>query len=104
MRLDFVLPVEVVHVHDPRVVRGRGHVDDPGAGAGPPGPLQEVQQQVGEQEVAQVVEHKVELEALLGAPLGNQHGPGWGSHRDTVQIKPRLFFFFFLIVFNQGRE
>lgn len=77
-------------MHDSRVVRGRGHIDDPWAEAGPPRPLQYVQQQVGEQEMSQVVEHKVELEALLRALLGNQHGSSFDRTK-TVEIKRGSF-------------
>lgn len=55
-------------------MRGGGHVDYPGALAVLARLLQDVQQQVGQQEVAQVVEGEVELEPVLRLSLGNQHG------------------------------
>lgn len=55
-------------------MRSGGHVDYPGALAVLARLLQDVQQQVGQQEVAQVVEGEVELEPVLRLSLGNQHG------------------------------
>lgn len=71
-------------------MRGGGHVDDPGALAVPARLLQDVQQQVGQQEVAQVVEGKVELEAVLRLSLRNQHGSSCGTqHRGLGQKRGR---------------
>ena len=67
-------------------MRGGGHVDDPGAGAVSPRPLQQVQQQVGQQEVAEVVEPEVELEAVLRLSLRNQHGAGCVTGRQTTRV------------------
>lgn len=55
-------------------MRSGGHVDYPGALAVFARLLQDVQQQVGQQEVAQVVEGEVELEPVLRLDLRNQHG------------------------------
>lgn len=67
-------PVQIVHLYNSCVVRGGGHVDDSGGASPSSGLLQQVQEQVGQQEVAEVIEAEVELEAVLRLSLWNQHG------------------------------
>lgn len=68
--------LEVVQVQLPNVVCGRGHGHHPGAAAGGARRLQVVQEEVGQQEVAQVVHSKVLLEAVLRLPLRHHHHAG----------------------------
>lgn len=81
-------PVQVVHVHNAGVVRRGGHVDDPGAAALSSRTLQVVQQQVRQQEVAEVVEGKVELKAVLRLLLGDQHGSSYRRHNADTESPP----------------